>query len=493
MQAFTYPYGCDSVGTNVFEDYIMSLVSCPRQSLAFAIAFACAAGNSNAITITVDDGGDALSPAGCTFRGALTAVNNAAFGVSDPCTTAGTFGSSDTITFAPALASSTITLQQGQLAFTNGVTINGSGQTLDGNAASRILNVSQAVSASNITLSNGSLNGKGAAAYVNGAAASLTLSNAHVTGNTGTLGTLYVHAGAALTLVNSFVTSNSSSGDGAGIDIVGGGALTLINSTIAGNTANCSLNYCAGAISSALGIPVVRLYGSTISGNMVSGATTYVAGAIYAYNSVVSLVNTTVAGNTATGMDGVAGAIQENHSAAAGPLAGLTLTNVTITGNSANTSNAAAGYVTGGVLEAFFSGGKVTAANTIDSGNTGTGGVAPTADFATNPANNPTIRFTNCLLGVALNVSPYNLPANANQFSDTPGLGPLQNNGGKTQTMAVLAGSLAIDNGSNALAVDAGSNPLQTDQTGYVRIYNGTVDIGAFEYPGDHIFGDGFE
>ena len=94
------------------------------------------------------------------------------------------------------------------------------------------------------------------------------------------------------------------------------------------------------------------------------------------------------------------------------------------------------------------------------------------------------------LLGSALN-GPNS--GNGNVFTDAPGLGPLANNGGATQTMALLTGSLAIDAGSNALAVNAASQPLQTDQTGFSRIRNGVVDIGAFEFPGDHIFGDGFE
>ena len=62
-----------------------------------------------------------------------------------------------------------------------------------------------------------------------------------------------------------------------------------------------------------------------------------------------------------------------------------------------------------------------------------------------------------------------------------PKLGPLANNGGPTQTMALLTGSPAIDAGSNALANAAG---LTTDQRGpgFPRIVNSTVDIGAFEY-----------
>ena len=71
-----------------------------------------------------------------------------------------------------------------------------------------------------------------------------------------------------------------------------------------------------------------------------------------------------------------------------------------------------------------------------------------------------------------------------------PGLDPNgpQNNGGPTQTIALLPGSPAIDKGSNALAVDPSTGqPLTTDQRGpgFVRIVNGTVDIGAYEYTPD--------
>ena len=60
-------------------------------------------------------------------------------------------------------------------------------------------------------------------------------------------------------------------------------------------------------------------------------------------------------------------------------------------------------------------------------------------------------------------------------------LGPLQNNGGPTQTMALLPGSPAIDAGANTLAVDAQGNPLTTDQRGLARVSGADVDIGAFE------------
>jgi hypothetical protein len=56
------------------------------------------------------------------------------------------------------------------------------------------------------------------------------------------------------------------------------------------------------------------------------------------------------------------------------------------------------------------------------------------------------------------------------------GLAPLANNGGPTQTVALLPGSPAIDKGSNSY-VTAG----ETDERGLPRLADGTVDIGAFE------------
>jgi hypothetical protein len=56
-----------------------------------------------------------------------------------------------------------------------------------------------------------------------------------------------------------------------------------------------------------------------------------------------------------------------------------------------------------------------------------------------------------------------------------PLLGPLQNNGGPTQTHALLAGSPAID------AVTSGCPPPPTDQRGVLRPQGAACDIGAYE------------
>jgi hypothetical protein len=55
-------------------------------------------------------------------------------------------------------------------------------------------------------------------------------------------------------------------------------------------------------------------------------------------------------------------------------------------------------------------------------------------------------------------------------------LGPLQDNGGPTFTHALLPGSVAIDAGDPNFI-----SPPDDDQRGFFRVYNGRLDIGAFE------------
>jgi hypothetical protein len=68
-----------------------------------------------------------------------------------------------------------------------------------------------------------------------------------------------------------------------------------------------------------------------------------------------------------------------------------------------------------------------------------------------------------------------------NQMDVTdPGLDPLGNNGGATQTMALKTGSVAIDKGPNPVPTFPG-NEFDQRGTGFARVVNGQVDVGAFE------------
>jgi len=66
-----------------------------------------------------------------------------------------------------------------------------------------------------------------------------------------------------------------------------------------------------------------------------------------------------------------------------------------------------------------------------------------------------------------------------NVHFDVANLGPLQDNGGGTLTMALLPGSPAIDTGDSITC-------LSYDQRGYIRPFGPACDVGAYEY--DSVF-----
>jgi hypothetical protein len=155
----------------------------------------------------------------------------------------------------------------------------------------------------------------------------------------------------------------------------------------------------------------------------------------------------------------------------------MTVTNVTLTANTVNGS--------GGGIEVL--GGNLTLYNSIIANNSN---VFPAPDDIDGTID--------AHLAAGQSPSSNNLigPGGSGGLMDgvygnlvgaaDPKLGPLANNGGPTQTIALLGGSPAIDRGSNALAAAAG---LTTDQRGFGRIYNRVVDIGAFEF-GSVLAGD---
>lgn len=186
----------------------------------------------------------------------------------------------------------------------------------------------------------------------------------------------------------------------------------------------------------------------------------------------------------------------------------LTIDQCTIEGNLA-TSAYLFGFGGGGILEAL---GDVTFSNSTLSGNTasvGLGGGAMLFDVPIFNLNNITVTANQALSGeggglalagngsiansiVADNLggdclafgvsSDHNLDSdNSCGFTDAgshpgvnPLLDPLANNGGPTDTHALLAGSPAIDAGNNATC-------LATDQRGVTRPQGPACDIGAFE------------
>jgi hypothetical protein len=145
----------------------------------------------------------------------------------------------------------------------------------------------------------------------------------------------------------------------------------------------------------------------------------------------------------------------------------------------------------GGGIEYF--GGTLAVDNCTIADNTasGGGGIAYSFGFgptiydsiiARNSGTNPDVQGAFTSQGYNLigdTTGSIGFGQTGDQTNVSPGLGTLQNNGGPTQTIALLLGSPAIDHGNNAGVA------ATTDQRGFARIANGTIDIGAVEYQTD--------
>src|SRR4051812_32990190 len=294
-----------------------------RGKLALAIALAMAASDDTAITITVNDSGDSGAPTGCTLRHAVSAINAASFGA-DPCssTGVGTFGTNDTIAFDAALANATVLVSNGgPLTLTKPMQITGSGQRISAGMQSTILDSRSNSTISGVTLGDGKdAVQSGGAIRVNAGTLNLvdsSVTNSYDSNQYG--GVISLTTGTTLNLTNTTVTNNTIHGYAGGAAIrVFHGTVTLTNSTISGNstTTNGGGNV-GGAVYIRGG--TLRMLGSTISGNTAqkfhvrfAGAAT---GGIYSYNSVISVVNSTIAGNHGNcgGAGAASGAIIESH------------------------------------------------------------------------------------------------------------------------------------------------------------------------------------
>ena len=369
--------------------------------------------------------------------------------------TANTNAQADTITFNIASGSAgctdlvcTITLTSGELAVIddgagNTLTINAAGTnqvTISGNNTSRVFFVKQ--------FANLTLNG-------------LTITKGNGTGTTNSLnnnsGGGIISFG-TLTLTNSTVSGNSTR-FGGGIDS-DNGITTLTNSTVSGNTAT---NFGGGIYKG--GAAAMTLVNSTVSGN-----TAFSGGGIYnTGNNHMTLTNSTVSGNTAE----YVGGIQNDAST-------LNLTSVTVTKNQSTLPRNCGANCIGGISTSF---GTVNLKNTIVAGNT-------VADATSSPDFRGSIAAGSAynLIGNGQGMGGIaNNDANHNQVGVDAKLAPLANNGGATQTHALLFGSPALDKGSSfTLTTDqrgAGfTRPVNLPDATYPNATGGNgADIGAFE------------
>jgi hypothetical protein len=301
-------------------------------------------------------------------------------------------------------------------------------------------------------------------------------------------------------------SSDSISGDIGG-EAEGGGVFvgfsaTIASSTLANNTltgGNGSLNS-NGTVNGDIGGDAAgggvcafstALTDSTLSGNFLTGGTgaggpttpgsAQGGGADLIGEGNTTLVNSTIADNQVTGGSGAPTKFVAGGGGlffARPPIA--TLTNVTVVGNQAN-QPLTGGSTRGGGID--NDGGTVTLVNTLVALN----GADLGPDYAgavTNSDHN--------LISIQDGSSGFNplhgdLLGSESQFLN-PKTGPLASNGGPTQTIALLAGSPAINAGDNSaistIATAEGASATgATDQRGqgFARASGGIIDIGAFE------------
>ncbi len=257
----------------------------------------------------------------------------------------------------------------------------------------------------------------------------------------------YDSAEGSLLVTRSRFDGNHSAGDGGAIEFIPPrGELPrifqILDSVFVNNQAGAPDSGSeGGAVYICCDVIDASITGSTFANNTASSD----GGALYTCCSgsgmLASITNSTFSANSAPGFGG--GAIQ-----AEGP---VTLVNVTLTGN--------AGPQGSGIWNDNSD--DVILFNTILAGNT--------------PANIDGSPFVS--LGHNLstdNSGAGSLTSAGDRNNVAANLGPLADNGGLTQTHALLAGSPAIDAGDN-------NGAPATDQRGVSRPRGSAVDIGAFE------------
>lgn len=429
---------------------------------ALTIGVLAAGGTAEAATFNVTNLND--SGAG-SLRQAIEDANGAA--------------GADAVTFQAGLTG-TITLTTGQLAITDSVDVQGPGAaaiTVSGNNASRVFYLYNGSALIDVTISG--LTITGGLANIGGGVVNfdenLTLDSVTITENTasGDGGGLWADGFSMnLTIQDSIISGNTAGSDGGGIYIEDtGGPLLIQNTVITGNQAGDD----GGGIYFYDPDTSLTIEGSTISGNTAGN----LGGGIYLYDTdggTHGIRQTTISGNSAQAGGGLF---------LYGPDNSFAIENSTISGNQATAGDG------GGIfLYSFYNG--MTLRHLTVAGNSATGGgggihtennqaVVFNSIIADNTAGTNNDLSNGAEGGFDLNSTLVESPGTAaitdnggNILSQDPQLGPLQNNGGATETHLPASTSPAVNAGNNA-------ESLPTDQRGVARPVNTTVDMGAVE------------
>jgi uncharacterized repeat protein (TIGR01451 family) len=263
----------------------------------------------------------------------------------------------------------------------------------------------------------------------------------------------------AIVTISGLTISNGQVVDDHGGGIYNAGTLTLTNSIISNNNTNTSVafNGHGGGVYNAI-TGTLTLNGSTVSNNAIfNAAHDGYGGGIYNAGTL-TLNNSTVSGNHTYGDHCHGGGIHNEGM--------LTLNNSTI-----GSHNYASGGNGGGIWNG--NNGIVNLKNSIIAGN------------MANSAG-PDCHNTATLISLDYNLVGDNsdcpfTPQTGDQVNVDPLLGELQDNGGPTETRALLLGSPAFDTIPIVSCTDHLGTPIATDQRGVARPQGSACDIGAYE------------
>jgi hypothetical protein len=313
--------------------------------------------------------------------------------------------------------------------------------------------------------------------------------------------------------LSSFIIGGHVGGDAEGGGLfVDTGTATISTSTLSGNIltgGNGSINNSDANIRGNVGghaqggsvyagsSSKVTIRSSTLSGNRLTGGNgNFVSGTVegsiggsasgggvYANDATTTITASTLSGNTVNGGSARGGSATPGTAQGGASFAGDTGYELV---NSTVADNQAIGGVSDSVGSAAFGGGLFFGNNTTAT----LTNVTVAGNKASLPQNGPDYAGVagtgsgHNLIGDASGSAGFNVATQGDLLGTTsnplnPHLGPLQNNGGPTPTLALLPGSPALDAGFNSAQSVTG--PLDQRGQGFARAVNGTVDIGAFE------------
>jgi hypothetical protein len=277
-------------------------------------------------------------------------------------------------------------------------------------------------------------------------------------------------AGESVDIIRSSIVGNYAQNSGGGINSISS-TLTITDSTISGNTAGAPDDE---LLFTGLGGGVAIYNGSlTVSTSTISGnAAGYHGGAVFNQNALVTITNSTISGNSA---DDNGGGFYNHYTSGAA----VTMRHSTIAGNSVGTSGSGGGIKNGTGATNVVLNHTIVAGNSRGASRDDVSGSFTVARTLLGDSGSASITHqggTNTSI-IGTTAAPIDAM-----------LGLLADNGGSTETHALLTGSPAIDNGDGGLMAGSGTTPTFDQRgTGFPRIVDGnnngtsTIDIGAYE------------